>query len=78
MDTNGHMVKHGSGHLRYVLFNVAQMIIIHTPTFYEYFHKKRNEGKCHRVTLSHAVKKLIRVIFKLEKDNLMFDSNLLR
>ena len=78
MDTNGHMVKHGSGHLRYVLFNVAQTIIIHNPTFYEYYHKKRNEGKCHRVALSHVVKKLIRVIFKLEKDNLMFDPNLLR
>ena len=78
MDINGHMVKHGSGHLRYVLFNVAQMIIIHNPTFYEYYHKKRNEGKCHRVALSHVVKKLIRVIFKLEKDNLMFDPNLLR
>lgn len=78
MDFQGHMVKHGSGHIRYVLFNVAQTIIIHNPTFYEYYHKKRNEGKCHRVALSHVVKKLIRVIFKLEKDNLMFNSDLLK
>ena len=78
MDFQGHMVKHGSGHIRYVLFNVAQTVIIHNPTFYEYYHKKRNEGKCHRVALSHVVKKLIRVIFKLEKDNLMFNSDLLR
>ena len=78
MDFQGHMVKHGSGHIRYVLFNVAQTIIIHNQTFYEYYHKKRNEGKCHRVALSHVVKKLIRVIFKLEKDNLMFNSDLLR
>lgn len=78
MDFQGHMVKHGSGHIRYILFNVAQTIIIHNSTFYEYYHKKRNEGKCHRVALSHVVKKLIRVIFKLEKDNLMFNSDLLR
>ena len=77
-DHNGHMVKHGSGHLRYVLFNVAMTVIAHNPTFYEFYRKKRSEGKCHLVALSHVVKKLIRVIFKLEKDNLMFNSNLLR
>ena len=77
-DHNGHMVKHGSGHLRYVLFNVAMTVIVHNPIFYEFYRKKRSEGKCHLVALSHVVKKLIRVIFKLEKDNLMFNSDLLR
>ena len=78
MDFKGCMVKHGSGHLRYVLFNVAMTVIVHNPIFYEYYRKKRSEGKCHRVALSHVVKKLIRIIFKLEKDNLMFDSNFLK
>lgn len=78
INSQGHMVKHGSGHLRYVLFNVAMTVIVHNLTFYEYYRKKRNEGKCHRVALSHVVKKLIRIIFKLEKDNLMFDSSLLK
>ena len=78
MDFNGHMVKHGSGHIRYVLFNVAMTVIVHNPTFYQYYHKKRSEGKCHRVALSHVIKKLIRVIFKLEKDNLTFDPNFSR
>ena len=78
VDHNGHMVKHGSGHLRYVLFNVAMTVIVHNPIFYEFYRKKRSEGKCHLVALSHVVKKLIRVIFKLEKDNLMFNSDLLR
>ena len=59
-------------------FNVAMTVIAHNPTFYEFYRKKRSEGKCHLVALSHVVKKLIRVIFKLEKDNLMFNSNLLR
>lgn len=78
MDFKGYMVKHGSGHLRYVLFNVAMTVMVHNPVFYEFYQKKRSEGKCHRVALSHVVKKLIRIIFKLEKDNLMFDSNFLK
>ena len=29
----GHMVKHGSSHLRYVLLNCAEMVIVHDPFF---------------------------------------------
>lgn len=78
MDFNGHMVKHGNGHLRYVLFNVAQTVIVHNSTFYTYYLKKRAEGKCHRVALSHVVKKLVRVIFYLETNNTLFNSALLK
>lgn len=78
INSQGHMVKHESGRLRYVLFNVAMTVIVHNPIFYEYYRKKHNEGKCHRVALSHVIKKLIRIIFKLEKNNLMFDSSFLK
>ena len=44
------------GHIRYILFNVSMTIIIHNPTFFKYYHKRDNEGKCHRVALSHIVK----------------------
>ena len=74
----GHMVKHGSSYLRYVLLNAAQMLIVHNTTFYEYYHKKRTEGKHHRVALSHVAKKLVRIIFYLEKNNTHFDSDKLR
>lgn len=47
-------------------------------TFAEYYHKKRNEGKSHRVACSHLVKKLIRVIFTLEKNGIDFDPTKLR
>ena len=66
LQSNGKMVKHGSGHLRY------------SPTFYDYYLKKRSEGKCHRVALSHVSKKLIRVIYSLEKYNNDFDPSLLK
>lgn len=69
----GKMVKHGSGHLRYYLMNVAEYVFLHEPIFTEYYYKKRNEGKCHRVALSHIAKKLIRIIYKLETKNIKFD-----
>jgi transposase len=78
MLSNGKMVKRGSGYLRQALMNVSMAVITHNPTFYDYYHKKRSEGKCHRVVLSHVCKKLIRIIYKLETNNIFFDSSLLK
>ena len=78
LHSNGKMVKHGSGHLRYAIMNVAMSTTRYSPTFYDYYLKKRSEGKCHRVALSHVCKKLIRVIYTLEKYNQDFDPSLLK
>jgi len=78
LQNNGKMVKHGSGHLRYSIMNIAMSILRYSPTFYDYYLKKRSEGKCHRVALSHVCKKLIRVIYTLEKNNINFDPSLLK
>lgn len=78
LEYNGKMVKHGSGHLRYAVMNAALIILRYSPTFYDYYLKKRSEGKCHRVALSHVCKKLIRVIYTLEKNDINFDPSLLR
>lgn len=67
------MVKHGSSYLRQTIMNVALTVISNNPVFYDYYEKKRNEGKAHRVALSHVAKKLIRIIYKLEKDDIDFD-----
>lgn len=75
-DFKGKMVKHGSGYLRYALMNVAESMLIHCPSFYEYYNKKRNEGKCHRVALSHVARKLVRLIYKLETSHTRFDLSL--
>ena len=72
----GKMVKHGSGHLRYYLLNTAEMIFMHEPIFTEFYYKKRNEGKTHRVALSHVAKKLVRIIYKLESENIKFNHNI--
>ena len=78
LENNGKMVKHGSGHLRYAIMNIAMSILRYSPTFYDYYQKKRSEGKCHRVALSHVCKKFIRVIYSLEKNNIDFDPSLLK
>lgn len=78
LEYNGKMVKHGSGHLRYAIMNIAMSILRYSPTFYDFYSKKRSEGKCHRVALSHVCKKLIRVIYTLEKNNIDFDPSLLK
>ena len=78
MSSKGKMVKRGSGYLRQSLMNVCMVIIANNHTFYDYFHKKMNEGKAYRVALSHVCRKLIRVIFVLEKNNIQFDPSLLK
>jgi transposase len=74
----GRMVKRGSSHLRFTLMNVCIPLIKYNVVFAEYYHKKRSEGKPHRVALSHVAKKLIRVIFTLETRNILFDPAQLR
>ena len=64
-----HMEKRGSRYLRYALYNAAKYVCHWDPTFSEYLAKKRAEGKHYNVAISHAVKKLIRVIYHLEKTN---------
>lgn len=78
MSSKGKMVKRGSGYLRQSLMNVCMVVIANNHTFYDYFHKKMDEGKPYRVALSHVCRKLIRVIFILEKKNIQFDPSLLK
>ena len=78
IEKQGRMVKRGSGYLRETIMNVATSFMMHNPKVYEYYHKKRKEGKCHRVALTHVAKKLIRIIFYLVKNNDTFDEDKLK
>ena len=62
-----HMKKRSSRYLRYALFNVAKYVCIWDPTFAAYLAKKRAEGKHYNVAISHTAKKLVRVIYALQK-----------
>lgn len=61
-----HMEKRGSRYLRYALYNATKLVCIHDPTFSAYLAKKRAEGKHYNIAISHAAKKLVRLIFALE------------
>lgn len=74
----GKMVKRGSGYLRETIMNVAPYFMMYNPKIYDYYHKKRNEGKCHRVALTHVARKLIRIIFHLVKNNEPFNEDKLK
>ena len=78
MEFRGKMVKRGSAQLRYVLMNCVVPLIRFNPVFASYYHKKRKEGKPHRVALSHTAKKLVRVIYTLETKGIDYDASLLR
>lgn len=62
-----HMEKRGSRYLRYALFNAAKYVCHWNPVFADYLAKKRSEGKHYNVAVSHAAKKLVRLIFALHK-----------
>ena len=59
--------KRGSKYLRYALFNATKFVCNWDPTFSAYLSKKRAEGKHYNVAISHAAKKLVRIIYQLEK-----------
>jgi hypothetical protein len=66
------MVKRGSKYLRYAIFNAAKFVCKWDDTFGAYLAKKRAEGKPYNVAVSHAAKKLTRVMFHLVKTDQPF------
>ena len=61
------MEKRGSRYLRYALFNATAYVCLWDPTYKAYLAKKRAEGKHYYVAMSHATKKLVRLIYHLER-----------
>ena len=61
-----HMEKRGSRYLRYALFNATRYVCNWDPSFSAYLAKKRAEGKHYYVAVTHAAKKLVRLIYALE------------
>ena len=78
LSTEGHMVKHGSGYLRNTIMRVVNSLVMHDQVFYDYYNKKRDEGKHHLVAQSHVAKKLIRIIYTLEIKDIDYDINFVK
>ena len=62
-----HMEKRGSRYLRYALINAAKYVCHWDETFGAYLQKKISEGKHYNVAITHATKKLVRLIYAMEK-----------
>ena len=69
---SGTMVKRGSPYLRWALMWAARLVPRYSTTFANYFDKKSSEGKHFNVATSHVAKKLVRVIFSIQKNNSAF------
>ena len=67
-----HMEKRGSKYLRFALYNATKYVCKWDSNFAVYLAKKRSEGKHYNVAISHATKKLVRLIFALEKTRLPY------
>lgn len=60
------MEKRGSSNLRHTLFLATKAVCLLVPEFRQYLDKKRMEGKHYYVAISHATKKLVRLMYALE------------
>lgn len=67
-----HMEKRGSRYLRYAIYNATKYVCHWDPTFAAYLAKKRSEGKHYNVAISHAAKKLVRLIYAMEKSGMPY------
>ena len=67
-----HMEKRGSRYLRYALYNATKYVCLWDPSFAAYLVKKRSEGKHYNVAISHAAKKLVRVIYHLKQSGQIY------
>ena len=70
---NTRMSKRGSRTLRYALVNAAHNVVKCNKTFKTYYDQKISEGRSHYSALGHCAGKLVRVIFKMLKDNVAFN-----
>ena len=64
--SHSHMEKRGSRYLRYALFNATRFVCKWDESFASYLGRKISEGKHYNVAVSHAAKKLVRTIYRME------------
>jgi len=65
--------KRGSHYLRKSLYQCILPVCTNNLAFNKYYKLKRSQGKSHRCAQGHSVRKLIRVIYKLLSENILFD-----
>lgn len=69
-----YMEKRGPRYLRCALYNTTKYVWRRNPVFAVYLAKNRTEGKHYHVAVSHTAKKLVRLIFAMEKSGMLYSS----
>ena len=69
-----YMEKLGPRHLRCALYNTTKYVWRRVSVFAAYLAKNRTEGKHYHVAVSHTAKKLVRLIFAMEKFGMLYSS----
>ena len=69
-----YMEKLGPRHLRCALYNTTKYVWRRVSVFAAYLAKNRTEGKHYHVAVSHSAKKLVRLIFAMEKFGMLYSS----
>ena len=67
------MSKRGSKVLRYALVNAAHNVVKNNVTFKAYYDAKMAEDRTHCNALGHCAGKLVRVIYKMLTDDVVFN-----
>lgn len=67
------MSKRGSKVLRYALVYAAHNVVRNNKTFKDYYDSKRASGLNHYAALGHCAGKLVRIIYKMLTDDLVFN-----
>lgn len=67
--TKCHISKRGSSYLRWMLFLAADRGRRFDPVLRDYYEKKRDEGKPHKVAMCAVVRKYCNIIFAVLRDN---------
>ena len=70
------MEKRGSSNLRQAIFLATKTVCRFIPEFNQYLTKKQMEGKHYFVAISHAAKKLVRLMYALETEHRSYEPNL--
>jgi transposase len=70
---HGKIVKRGSPLLRKAIWTYALPSLRFIPQLNDYYHKKKAEGKHHKVAITHVCRKLIRIIYHIEYNQVDFE-----
>jgi len=73
----GRISKRGSVYLRTALYKASVCVVNHSKIFYDFYFKKKLDGKHRTLALTCVSRKLLRIIYSLLKSNSTFNDNLM-